>query len=60
MNEKEERTVGEQTKLIDATRNRKTERQMVADHSNSVFFNQTLRSGGEEMTAVFFTAAAID
>lgn len=27
---------------------------------NSAHFNQTVRSGGEEMAALFFTAAAID
>ena len=39
---------------------RETEGQMEADNIQSALFNQTERSGGEEMAAVCFAAAAID
>ena len=38
----------------------RTERQMEAGDISSALFNQTVRSGGEEMAAVCFTTAAID
>lgn len=38
----------------------RTERQMEAEDISSALFNQTVRSGGEEMAAVCFTTAAID